>query len=176
MTPLGPFNGKSFATTISPWIVLADALSPFLVPVAPRRVPSAPHFTAEGDKAHYAVTLTADIAAKAQSKTACQSQMDWIYWTVRDMIAHQTCNGCAVRAGDLLATGTISGEARGTNGCLLEITRGGKDEFEMADGTKRVYLQDGDEVALRGWAGELGSEGCVGFGECVGTLRGAESR
>lgn len=90
------------------------------------------------------------------------------------MVAHQTSNGCPLTPGDLLATGTISGEEDGSLGCLLEATRGGKREVELEGDERRTYLLDGDAVRFEGWAGELGSENCVGFGECVGILRGAK--
>ena len=88
------------------------------------------------------------------------------------MIAHQTINGCKLNDGDILATGTISGSEKGTNGCLFEIT-GGKRPLEIAEGKQRLYLEDGDGVRLTGWAGELGSDACVGFGECFGVLEPA---
>jgi fumarylacetoacetase len=176
MTPLGPFNGKSFATTISPWIIMADALEPHLLPVPARQQSAAEHFTKEGDKAHYNVTMAVDIGADGKTTRACTSRLDSIYWTVKDMIAHQTCNGCAVRPGDLLATGTVSGSKKGSHGCLLEITKGGKEPFELSGGGKRTYLEDGDRVVFTGWAGDLGQEDCVGFGECAGTLKPAISR
>jgi fumarylacetoacetase len=195
MPPLGPFLGKSFATTISPWIVLADALEPCLVPVPTRQVPVADHFTPSGEKGHYAVTLAVDVGTAHQDNgsedasqdgnstltRACTSQLDSIYWTIADMLAHQTSNGCAIRAGDLLATGTVSGSERGSFGCLLEITKGGKEPFVLGEGkiggekAERMYLEDGDTVVMSGWAGDIGSDSCVGFGECRGTLRAARS-
>jgi len=89
------------------------------------------------------------------------------------MIAHQTINGCAIRSGDLLATGTVSGSEEGTLGCLLEMTKGGKAPIKLKSGRQRTYLEDGDAIRLTGWAGELGSETCVGFGENVGQLQSA---
>ena len=153
---------------------MADALEPFLLPVPPRQQSVADHFTKDGDRAHYDVTLTVDIDAAGSATRACTSRLDSIYWTMKDMIAHQTCNGCAVRSGDLLATGTVSGTKNGTYGCLLEITRGAKEKFVLKDGVgERTYLEDGDRVIMKGWAGELGKEDCVGFGECSGVLRPA---
>ncbi|KPI35043.1 Fumarylacetoacetase [Cyphellophora attinorum] len=198
MPPLGPFLGKSFATTISPWIILADALEPFLVPVPTRQIPVADHFTPSGEKGHYAVTLAVDVGAappqgnggsegtsqdnrNSSLTRACTSQLDSIYWTIADMLAHQTSNGCAIRTGDLLATGTVSGSERGSFGCLLEITKGGKEPFVLGEGkiggekAERMYLEDGDTVVMSGWAGDIGSDSCVGFGECRGTLRAARS-
>ena len=186
MPPLGPFLGKSLGTTISPWVVLADALEPFLKPVPERQKAVSKHLTQTGDLAHYAVTLTVDISAAASDKynsaagaemmRACTSQLESLYWTIPDMIAHQTSNGCPIRSGDLLATGTVSGKEKGEHGCLLEITRGGKEAFVLEDGAERKYLEDGDTVLFSGWAGEIGSEACVGFGECRGTLGPAKTR
>jgi fumarylacetoacetase len=173
MPPLGPFNGKSFGTTISPWIIMADALRPFLLPVPQRQKATADHFSKQGDLAHYGVNLTATINASESSTTVCRSRLDWIYWTMNDMVAHQTSNGCTIVPGDLLATGTVSGTEKGSHACLLEITRGGKESLTLSDGSQRTYLHDGDTVILGGWAGELGSDNCVGFGSCFGTLRPA---
>lgn len=89
------------------------------------------------------------------------------------MIAHQTINGCPLTPGDFLATGTISESQKGTHGCLLEATKGGKEVVTLSDGSSRTYLVDGDAVRLSGWAGELGSDECVGFGECFGVLEAA---
>lgn len=176
MTPLGPFNGKSFGTTISPWVVMADALEPFLLPVPPRQQPVADHFTKDGDRAHYDITLTVDLKAAGTESRACMSRLNSIYWTMKDMIAHQTCNGCAVRPGDILATGTVSGTKSGSYGCLLEITKGSKEKFMLENGEERTYLEDGDRVIIKGWAGDLGKEDCVGFGECSATLKPALTR
>lgn len=186
MPPLGPLNGKSFGTTISPWIVTIDALTPFeIVPSNRSKLeePSqtAPYLVDPKKKNHYAIQLQADIVpSKSMTRTTvCKSRFEWMYYTPRDLIAHQTVNGCPVNSGDLLGTGTISGSERGSYGCLLEITRGGKEEIlldgvangdEEVEERKRVYLKDGDGVVLTGWAGELGSEDCVGFGACEGVV------
>jgi fumarylacetoacetase len=174
MNPLGPFNGKSTATTISPWIVTVDALEPFRAPVQERDIPEAPYLRSKDQQSHYAVNLRADlIEASGTESTLCNSRLEWVYWTFKDMIAHQTINGCSIRSGDLLATGTVSGREAGTLGCLLEVTRGGKQTVRLASGEQRSYLEDGDSVRLTGWAGELGSDTCVGFGESFGKLESA---
>lgn len=171
MNPLGPFNGKSFGTTVSPWIVTPDALEPFKLPVGRREPPAAACLTAEGDRAHYAMTLQADIVnGLGTSARVGTSRLEWLYWTFADMIAHHTINGCALRAGDLLATGTVSGEAADSHGCLMEITMGGKRALNLGDLGERRYLEDGDTVRLSGWAGPLDGESGVGFGECVGSI------
>jgi fumarylacetoacetase len=174
MQPLGPFNGKSAATTISPWIVTVDALEPFLVASQEREVPEAAYLKTDDKLAQYAVNLNVDlIEPSGSSTTTCKSKLEWMYWTFKDMIAHQTINGCAIRSGDLLATGTVSGREPGTLGCLLEETRGGKQTVKLSSGAERRYLEDGDAIRMTGWAGELGSDSCVGFGESYGRIEPA---
>ncbi|KIW07196.1 fumarylacetoacetase [Verruconis gallopava] len=174
MNPLGPFNGKSTATTISPWIVTVDALEPFKASITDREIAEAPYLKSASKQNHYAVHLRVDLVEDSGATSVlCNSQLEWMYWTFKDMIAHQTINGCAIRSGDLLATGTVSGRAAGTLGCLLEITKGGKETVKLSSGNVRRYLEDGDSVRLTGWAGELGSESCVGFGESFGRLEPA---
>lgn len=170
MNPLGPFNGKSFGTTISPWIITIDALEPFQCPSLPKELPVAPYLHDTKEKPSYSIQLQASIEAPTSSNVVCSAQFEWMYWTLRDMIAHQTINGCPLSAGDFLATGTVSGSQPGSHGCLLEITKGGKEVVTLGNGETRTYLQDGDAVRLSGWAGDLGSDSCVGFGECYGTL------
>ena len=172
MEPLGPFNGKSFGTTISPWVVTLDALEPFSVPGVMREIPNAAYLDDKKEKNSYNLNLQVEIVTGKTSTLVCKSRLQWLYWTFRDMVAHQTINGCAIRAGDMLATGTVSGPTEGTYGCLLEITKGGKQTVQLADGGERKFLEDKDGVKLTGWAGEVGSPECVGFGDCVGTLIG----
>jgi fumarylacetoacetase len=172
MNPLGPLNGKSAGTSISPWIVTADALEPFRVAGTQQNDRPAPYLQPKDELNHYAVNLQVDLTVGSSSTTVCKSRLDWLYWGFRDMIAHQTINGCCVNSGDMLATGTVSGSDQGTNGCLFEVT-GGKRPLKIADGKERLYLEDGDGVRLNGWAGELGSDACVGFGDCFGVLEPA---
>jgi fumarylacetoacetase len=172
MAPLGPFNGKSFCTSISPWIVTVEALKPFEVPLPKNEHPVAAYLSKQ--QYSYHMTLTADlIDIKQQTANLCTSKLDDLYWTFEDMIAHHTINGCALRTGDLLATGTVSGESEGTFGCLMEITVNGKKPITVKGIGERKYLEDGDAVRLSGWAGELGSDQCVGFGECFGVIEPA---
>ena len=170
MSPLGPFNGKSFGTTMSPWIITLEALRPFeAVPANPHQR-AATYLQDAKRSSTYAIQLQADIVTPNHTETICKSRTEWLYWTFRDMVAQQTINGCPLRSGDLLATGTVSGPEEGSQGCLMEITNGGRKEWSLSDGSSRTYLQDGDGVRLTGWAGELGSPTCVGFGEAYGVV------
>ena len=166
MNPLGPFNGKSLGTSISPWIVTADALEAYRVEGTKKDSAVAPYLQSNRKASHYSVRLGVDIEAEGASTTICQSQLDWLYWSVEDMIAHQTINGCPLNAGDILATGTVSGSQKGSHGCLLEITKGGKEPIDLKKGGQRTYLQDGDAVRLTG----VTPDGIVGFGFCYGQL------
>ena len=170
MDPLGPLNGKSVGTTISPWLVTREALEPFAVPGPKKDRAPAPYLDDGKEKNAYSVNLRVDVEAAGSSTTVCNSNLQCLYWNFRDMIAHQTVNGCSLRTGDILATGTVTGSADEERGCLLESTKGGKQSFQLTDGASRTYLIDGDAVAITGWAGKLGSAECVGFGECFGTL------
>lgn len=172
MDPLGPFNGKSFGTTVSPWVVTLDALEPFEVAGVTREIPNCSYLDDKKNKNTYAVNLEVNILASGPSTRVCSSKLEGLYWTFRDMVAHQTINGCPIRTGDILATGTVSGPAAGSHGCLLEITRGGKQAVRLVGGEYRTFLENQDAVQLTGWAGEVGSHNCVGFGECYGTLVG----
>jgi fumarylacetoacetase len=171
MNPLGPFNSKSVATTISPWIITVDAMEPFQTKILVKDSSAAAYLKCEGGRAHYAVNLRADLIEQSGSVTVlCNTRLDLLHWSFKDMIAHQTINGCALRSGDMRATGTISGGEDGMLGCLLEITKGGAKPFCVKSDTKRTYLEDGDAIRLTGWAGDLGSDSCVGFGENIGVM------
>ncbi|KAK5098953.1 hypothetical protein LTR24_001581 [Lithohypha guttulata] len=172
MNPLGPFNGKSFGTSISPWIITADALEPFRVSGRIKEELPAPYLRSKRNTNHYAVQLNAEIEVHGARSMVCQSRCEWLYWSVSDMVAHHTINGCPLNAGDILATGTVSGNEVGSHGCLLEITKGGKEPLDLSKGVRRTYLEDGDVVRLTGWAGTPGTGEYVGFGLCYGQLRG----
>ncbi len=173
MTPLGPLNGKSFATSISPWVITLDALQPFEAPAPPRETTSGPTSTASylrDPKPHptYAINLQAELVINDTPTTICKSELGSMYWTFRDLVAHQTSNGCCINTGDLLGTGTISGSEDEAHGCLLELTRGGETAFAVDGGigvSKRMYLEDGDMMRISGWAGDG-----VGFGDCTGVV------
>jgi fumarylacetoacetase len=171
MTPLGPMNGKSFGTSISPWVITLDALQPFKSPAPPRNPDIAlPAYLRDPDPLPtFKIELKAEMLPEnaAEPSVLCQSSFSSIYWTLRDLVAQQTVNGCCVSTGDLLATGTISGEAIGSNGCLMEIAAKGGIEVRNRKGEneKLIFFRDGDTVSLSAYSGNG-----VGFGDCVGTI------
>jgi len=179
--PLGPFLAKSFATTVSPWVVTAEALAPFRTAPAPRSEGDPeplPYLADPHDASHGAlhIALTAQLRTAAMAArgipplTLSTSNAASLYWTCAQMLAHHTSNGSALDTGDLLGSGTISGASEDALGSLLEITRGGARPFEIAaTGETRRFLEDGDEVTLTGRSERAG---CVpiGFGACSATL------
>nr|XP_036583071.1 fumarylacetoacetate hydrolase [Colletotrichum truncatum]KAF6791967.1 fumarylacetoacetate hydrolase [Colletotrichum truncatum] len=165
MNPLGPMNGKSFGTTISPWVVTLEALEPFTTQPPPKDVPAQPYLLDKKKDSSYTIALKAEVLASGEATTVCTAQLSWMYWTFRDLVAQQTINGCNINTGDILATGTVSGAGDDEHGCLLEMTKGGKVGWKLANGQDRVYLQDGDGVRMSGYAGSG-----VGFGDCVGFI------
>ncbi|KIW88816.1 fumarylacetoacetase [Cladophialophora bantiana CBS 173.52] len=175
MPPLGPFNGKNFATTISPWVVTLEALEPFKLQLPERDVPVPPHLDTKDQKVGYDITCMAELLSpntgetNGTSTTLCESNTNRFYWSFAHLIAHQTAGGCKLATGDILATGTISGPAKTQHGCLMELTKGGKEAFTLQGGSERIYLQDGDTVRLSAFAGS--ADDGVGFGECLGVIR-----
>jgi fumarylacetoacetase len=175
--PLGPFTAKNFCSTVSPWVVTLDALRPYCIPGPSRK---------EGDPAmldylrwdnDFVVDVTLEVllasaamraAGTAPTRVSIGSFKD-VYWTMSQMLAHHTSTGCNMRPGDLLASGTISGPAKENRGCMLERTWRGTEPITLADGTERRFLQDGDELTIRGWCERPGLPR-IGFGECRGVI------
>jgi fumarylacetoacetase len=184
--PLGPFLSKSFATSISPWVVTLDALEPFRSP-APKRAEDDPRLLAylepNGPEAARAVDLRLEVTLASQRMrrerqspaVVSRSSARYLYWTVAQMAAHHTSNGCNLRPGDLLASGTVSGPTRESRGCLLELTWRGTQPLTLPTGETRRFLEDGDEVVFRGRCEKEGFAG-IGLGECRGIIVGARSR
>jgi fumarylacetoacetase len=164
--PLGPFLGKSFLTTISPWIVTLEALTPFLVPSPPQTPVPDPFLRAAKPWA-----IDVELAVDLNETTITSTNFRDLYWTFAQQLAHMTSNGATTRPGDLFASGTVSGPAAGEYGSLIESTWGGRDPLVLADGSSRAWLEDGDKVRLRGWSGKGASR--VGFGEASGTIHRA---
>ncbi|KAH7660276.1 fumarylacetoacetase protein [Dioscorea alata] len=166
--PLGPFLGKSFATTISPWIVTLDALEPFVCP-APKQDPPPLPYLAESKHTNYDIHLEVWIkpAGHEHPSTVTKSNFKHLYWTISQQLAHHTINGCNLRPGDMLGTGTISGPDPDSLGCLLELTWNAQNQLTL-NGTTRKYLEDGDEVTFTGYC--KGNDYNVGFGTCTGKL------
>jgi fumarylacetoacetase len=178
--PLGPFLAKSFATTLSPWVVTLEALAPFRMPLASRAEGDPqplPHLFDPDDQRYGGIALTVEVwLSSSQMRQAgidpmllsCGSLAD-LYWTIAQMLAHHTSNGCNLRPGDLLATGTISGAANSARGCLMELTRRGAEPVTLPTGEPRQFLENGDEVILRGYCQRPGAAR-LGFGECRGIV------
>jgi len=166
--PLGPFLGKNFASTMSPWVVPFLALEPFRV-AGPKQDPEVlPYLQIQGLN-NYDIKLEVVITPKEGTPTTVsRSNFKYMYWNMAQQIAHHTVNGCNLRTGVLMASGTISGKDESSYGSLLEIAHGGRKPFSLADGQERTFLEDGDTVTLRGWADKDGVR--VGFGEAVGTI------
>ncbi|MGS1016507.1 fumarylacetoacetase [Allosphingosinicella humi] len=178
--PLGPFLAKNFLTTVSPWIVTAEALAPFRVaqPVRPEGDPRPlPYLWDEADQAEGAFAITLEVAlstAAMRERGLAPHRLSRgpatnMYWTAAQIVTHHASNGCNLNPGDLLGTGTISAPSDDGFGSLLEITRGGKAPISLESGETRTFLQDGDEIALSGRASREGYVS-IGFGECRGII------
>jgi fumarylacetoacetase len=162
-TPLGPFLGKSFASSISPWVVTLDALEPFRVPGPDQDPPVLPYLEYTGPK-HLDLNLKVYLEPdEKQSFLICETNTRYLYWNMNQQLAHQTSNGCNLEIGDLYASGTISGSEPNSYGSLLELTWGGSKPLTLPDGTTRRYLSDGDTIIMKA-CGERNNIK-IGFGE-----------
>jgi fumarylacetoacetase len=168
--PLGPFLSKSFATSISPWLITMEALEPFRVYSPPHDGPVLPYLQLQSAAA-LEIILEAWLRPTRESHTVLLSRScsASLYWTLTQMVAHQTSNGCPIRPGDLFGTGTVSGPEDINRGCLLELTCNGRQPLSLPSGATRTYLADGDEVILRGYCERAGFRR-IGLGACHGTI------
>jgi len=168
--PLGPFLGKSFATSISPWMVTLEALEPFRVAAREHDAPLLPYLAVESPAA-FDITVEVWLRPSGAEKSTRVSQSSFknLYWTMSQMVAHHTSNGCPLRPGDLLGSGTVSGRDKENRGCLLELTWKGSDPLDLGGNQKRLFLEDGDEVILTGHCTANGFAR-IGLGECCGTI------
>ena len=165
--PLGPFQSKATATTISPWIVMRAALEPFRCPTPPREVPLLPHLQEPGPML-YDIALEVGLTPEGGRETViCRTNYREMYYSAAQQLAHHTACGCPMNAGDLLGSGTISGPGRDSRGSLLELSWGGKEPIAV-DGGTRTFIEDGDRLTLRGRA--RGDGYVVGFGDCLGQV------
>ena len=172
--PLGPFLGKSFATSVSPWVVPLAALAPYRCPGPPQDPPALDHLAVEGDRN---VDLSLEVGLRSAemadrgmpSAVVSRTSFSHMYWAMAQQLAHVTSNGARLRTGDLYASGTVSGRDPDTLGSLIELTWNGERPLRLPDGTERTFLEDGDEVTLRGWCGGDGRPR-IGFGEVKGTI------
>ena len=172
--PLGPFLGKSFATSLSPWVIPAEALTPYRASLAPRPAPL-PYLAEPTPTTSFDITLEVLLSTATMREhnlpptPISTSNTRDLYWSFAQMIAHHTSNGCNLQPGDILASGTISGPNPGSEGCLLELTRRGTVPLELPNGELREFLTDGDEVILRGACHREGLPNLT-LGECRGTI------
>ncbi len=188
--PLGPFLAKSFATTISPWVVMMEALAPFRLPARPRDAADPrplPYLADPGNESSGGIDLTLEVLIRTpQMRTAnlpaerlSLGTFGDMYWTLAQMLTHHASNGCNLQTGDLLASGTVSGPARSSRGCLLELTWDGeygrpvpgsqRTPLKLSTGEPRTFLLDDDELLLRGWCHREGFR-TISFGECSGVV------
>ncbi|MFC4807751.1 fumarylacetoacetase [Paenibacillus sp. GCM10023250] len=167
--PLGPFLGKSFATSVSPWVVPLEALEPFRVP-AGRQDPAPLPYLRSPAPTTFDIRLEAYLQAGAMARPERIASTNYreLYWTIAQQIAHHTSGGCNLRPGDLLASGTISGAAKDARGCMLELTWRGAEPLRLGGDETRAWLEDGDLVVLTGWCQGDGYR--VGFGELAGRI------
>lgn len=173
--PLGPFNAKTFATSISPWIVTMDALEPFRV-AGPAQEPQPLPYLQQSGAHSFDIALEV-LLKPAQATTAttiCKTNYGAMYWSMAQQLAHHTVSGCNLRVGDVMGSGTISGSTPDSFGSLLELSWNGQKPLTLADGvTQRSFLQDGDSVTMRGWCQGNGYR--IGFGAVTGKVLPARS-
>jgi fumarylacetoacetase len=178
--PLGPFLAKNFATTISPWIVTSAAIEPFRIPAMKRQDGDPrplPYLQSEEDEASggIAVTMEVYLASEKMNDSGLapfllsRAPFSRMYWTVAQMLTHHASNGCNLTAGDLMASGTVSGSGEEDRGSLLELTWRGANPITLPTGEQRRFLEDGDEVIMRACC-EIPGSRRIGFGECRGTI------
>ncbi|CAF1686891.1 unnamed protein product [Adineta ricciae] len=167
--PLGPFNAKNFGTTISPWIVTIDALKDALSNGPTQDPKPLPYLTQQEPSAlNIDLQVTLKPAKSSTEHTICQSNLKYIYWSLKQMLVHHSSTGCNLRPGDLIGTGTISGPTPDSCGSLLEITWRGTKPLQLDENTTRKFLEDGDTIKMTGFYQGDGYR--IGFGECVGTI------
>lgn len=167
--PLGPFLGKNFASSVSPWIVPLEALKPFRVK-GPKQTPAPLSYLQTRGAQNYDIALEVALTPgeKNRQTVVSRSNTKYLYWSMAQQLAHHTVNGCNVCVGDLMASGTISGPEEGSYGSILELSRGGKEPLRMNDGSTRSFLLDGDKVTLHAAAEKDGIR--IGFGEVSGVI------
>src|SRR5687767_10736001 len=181
--PLGPFLAKNFATTVSPWVITAEAVEPYRVPASPRpEGDPAPldYLESRDDQKRGGLAATLEVYLSSSKMRdegrppdlLSRAPFSGMYWTVAQMLAHHASNGCNMRPGDLLASGTVSGESQDSRGCLLELTWRGAKPITLPGGEERKFLMDGDEVTMKGYL-EADGQPRIGFGDCRGTILSA---
>jgi fumarylacetoacetase len=184
--PLGPFLSKNFATTVSPWVVTLDALAPFRAPAFRRSAgdpPPLPYLHAPENEEGGGIDIQLEVWLRSERMRRANIAAERVstvsftamYWTMAQLIAHHASNGCNLRSGDLIASGTVSGSTKDARGCLLELTWRGSEPITLPTGELRRFLEDGDEVIFRAHCERAGFRR-IGFGECRGTVAGSGTR
>jgi len=182
--PLGPFLAKNFATSVSPFVVTMEALAPFRTPAFEREEGDPQpldYLTSEQNQKSGGFDINLEVYLQTQKMREenaepfllSRSNMKDLYWTIGQMLTHHASNGCNLQTGDLIATGTISGDSKDARGCLLELTWRGKEPIQLPNGEKRRFLEDGDEVIMKGFCEKEGFRR-IGFGECRGIILPAD--
>lgn len=161
--PLGPFLAKNFASSISPWIVTLDALEPFKVQGPEQDPKPLPYLNYKGKKSYDIALEVGILPENSQETVVCNSNFKYMYWNMAQQLAHHTVNGCNIKAGDMLASGTISGPTKDSFGSMLELSWKGTRPLTLKNGSERKFIQDGDTVIMRGHAEKNGVK--IGFGE-----------
>lgn len=166
--PLGPFLGKNFASTMSPWIVLMEALKPFEMSAVEQDVEVLPYLQ-DKTRTTFDIALEVDLITEGNSRTTiCYSNYNYLYWTMAQQLAHHTINGCNIQCGDVMASGTISGSKSNSYGSLLELGWRGTKPIQLHDGTERKFLHNGDTIEIRAFC--VKDDVRVGFGTCAGKI------
>lgn len=167
--PLGPFNAKNFASTISPWVITTEALEPFKVNL-PEQVPEPLPYLKEEQPYSYDINLEVTLQSKTMDTPhrISMSNFKYLYWSINQQLTHHTVTGCNMNVGDMLGSGTISGTEKSEYGSMLELTWGGKEKIQLPNGEERVFLTDGDKLTMNGFC--KGNGYTIGFGEAVGTI------
>jgi len=166
--PLGPFLGKNFASTLSPWIVTLEALE-FLRVDGPSQEPQVLDYLSYEGKKSYDITLEVYLGAEGmEEQIICKSNFKYMYWTMVQQLAHHTVNGCNLRVGDLCASGTISGPSPESYGSMLELCWRGTKPILLSDGSSRKFIEDNDRITMKGYGEKDGMR--IGFGSCTGVV------
>ena len=170
--PLGPFNAKTFGTSISPWVVTLEALEPFRC-ASPVQEPQPLPYLRENTANNYDINLQVAIAADGSETVIANTNFKYMYWSVAQQLTHHSITGCNMRVGDLMGSGTISGPEKDSRGSLLELTWNTTEPLTLVNGEQRGFLEDGDTVIMRGHCQKDGLR--IGFGEVRGTVLPAKT-
>jgi fumarylacetoacetase len=166
--PLGPFLSKSFASSVSPWVVTMEALQPFLLKGPDQNPEVLSYLQFSGDHYYY-INLSVSLAPEKEKETViCKSNFKYMYWNMVQQLAHHTVNGCNINVGDMMASGTISGKEKDSYGSMLELSWGGSKSITLNSGSTRKFIENGDTVTIKGFAQKANKR--VGFGEVSATI------